>query len=89
VIVLRNFGHSWLAAALTTACRTPVKRQVLNRLPPSTLDLLAMTCCDDGALLHCSIEQCPNDPEMLILKTLTRLTALHSMGWTGFNSGQL
>lgn len=67
---------------------TSVEREVLGRSPPNTLEVLALTSCDDGTLLDTSVEPCPNNPEMLLIGTLKRTTALESIGWTGFDSGQ-
>lgn len=69
--------------------RSPAERDVLSRLPPNTLELLAMMGCDDGALLGTSIEKSPDDPNMLGIKTWTKTTALQSMNWMGFDSSQL
>lgn len=69
--------------------RTPVEREILSRLPPNTLEWLAIEGCDDGALVDVSMEKCTNDPEMVTINYSMRTTALQSMGWTGFNSAQL
>ena len=77
------------AMTLTVGFRTPVEREILSRLPPNTLELLAITGCDDGALLDTSVENCPDDPKMVRINTVKRTTALESIGWTGFDSYQL
>lgn len=84
ILPLRGF-----AMTLTIGFRTPVEREILSRLPPNTLELLAITGCDDGALLHTSVEECPDDPKMVQINTVTKTTALQSIGWTGFDSSQL
>lgn len=71
---------------LTTGNRTPLEREMLYRLPPGTLDMLAITGCDDGALLDYTIEKCPDDPEVTGISTRTRTTALQSLHWAGFDS---
>jgi hypothetical protein len=68
--------------------RTPIQREILKRLPPSTLQYLAITDCDDGAMLDTKIE--PSEIEgMVEVSELKMPTALESMGWTGFDSSQL
>jgi hypothetical protein len=66
-----------------------VERDVLRRLPPSTLDYLAITGCDDGAMGDSSVRPDPDDPTMVRVESMTRQTALESKGWVGFCSAQL
>jgi hypothetical protein len=61
----------------------------MSRLPPSTLELLALTACDDGAIADVSVEKDPDDPTMVRIGTMTKKTALDSMNWRGFQSSQL
>ena len=49
--------------------RIPNKREVLKRLPPAELEYLAMTTCDEGAMLPGGIHLDPNNPERYIVKT--------------------
>ena len=51
--------------------------------------MLAITACDDGAVVDVSAERDPDDPSMIRIKTLTRTTALESNEWAGFGSSQL
>lgn len=58
-------------------------------MPPSTLDYLAITDCDDGATRDVRVEEHPDDPTMVRVSSMVRQTALETRGWTGFNSTQL
>ena len=69
--------------------RTPIERSILGRLPPATLEFLAITGCDDGALEGANMREDPRDPDMVEIATMMRKTALESMGWAGFDSSQL
>ncbi|KAF2030461.1 hypothetical protein EK21DRAFT_111983 [Setomelanomma holmii] len=68
---------------------TPVEQAVLSRMPPGTLEYLAIVACDDGAIGDSSIVDNPDDPSMKIITTLQRRTALESLDWHGFHSSQL
>ena len=74
---------------LTVSSKTPTERSILSRLPPGTLELLAMTGCDDGALEDVSILEDPKYPGKVGISKMRRNTALESMGWAGFDSSQL
>jgi hypothetical protein len=69
--------------------RTPVERAILEIMPPGTLDLLALTDCDDGAMRDQKVEKDPNDPTIVRVEALVRQTALGTKGWTGFDSNQV
>lgn len=58
-------------------------------MPPGTLDYLAIRDCDDGATRDHEIENDPNDPTMVKIRYMRKVSALDSMGWTGFSSDQL
>jgi hypothetical protein len=58
-------------------------------MPPGTLEYLAITDCDDGAMKDHRFEKDPDDPTMVKISYLKRHTALDSMGWTGFSSDQI
>ncbi|KAI9802420.1 MAG: hypothetical protein M1825_002804 [Sarcosagium campestre] len=68
---------------------TPIEQDLLSRLPAGTLEYLAITACDDGAMEDVSVEEDPLDPNMIQIETMMDRTALDSMGWTGFHSSQL
>ena len=55
-------------------------------MPPGTLDYFALTDCDDGAMRGSKISEHPDDPTMVRVETMTRRSALETMGWTGFDS---
>jgi hypothetical protein len=74
---------------LTLSLRTPIEQEVLSRLPPGTLEYLAITACDDGAVIDVSIEKDAHDPTLVQINSMMRKTALDSMGWAGFRSSQL
>lgn len=80
VITLQMLHLHDFATTLTIGFRTPVEREILSRLPPNTLEWLAITGCDDGALLDTSVGKCPDDPKMMQINTVTRTTALQSIG---------
>ena len=69
--------------------RTPIEQALLKLMPPGTLDLLAITDCDDGARRDIKIEEDPDDPTMVRVSSMVRRTALETRGWTGFDSRQL
>ncbi|KAI9702182.1 MAG: hypothetical protein M1820_006264 [Bogoriella megaspora] len=68
---------------------SPLERQILSRMPQSTLTMLAMLGCDDGAMLNTSIEPCSDDPTKVRISQSHRNTALDSMHWQGFSSGDV
>lgn len=53
------------------------------------LDYLAMTSCDDGAVVDVSVRKCPDNPGMVKVSSLSRGTALEQSGWKGFSSDDL
>ncbi|KAJ4382545.1 hypothetical protein N0V86_001765 [Didymella sp. IMI 355093] len=67
---------------------TPIERELLKRMPPNTLEILAIQSCDDDALVGASVGQ-SDDPDMVTIKTMRRPRALDLMGWSGFQSSQL
>jgi hypothetical protein len=69
--------------------RTPIEQAILKLMPPATLDLLAITDCDDGAMRDMQIEEDPDDPAMVRVSSMVRRTALETEGWAGFDSSQL
>lgn len=74
---------------LTFYPRTNTEREILERLPPGTLDYLAITDCDDGAMKNFSIKNDPDDPTMVQISYMQKRTALDQIGWSGFSSDQL
>lgn len=68
--------------------RTPVERELLKRMPPNTLELLALYLCDNNPLVSTSIEP-SDDPKRVKIEVVRRPKALDSLGWTGFESSQL
>jgi hypothetical protein len=68
--------------------RTPVERELLERMPPNTLEWLAMQLCDDDALVSTDIKP-SGDPSMARIEVVKRSRALDLMGCTGFQSSQL
>ena len=76
------------AVMLTRECRTPVERELLERMPPNTLEILAIQSCDDNALVNASISP-SDDPDMVTIEMVMKPRALDSMGWIGFQSSQL
>ncbi|MDF2434919.1 MAG: hypothetical protein JWP44_4550 [Mucilaginibacter sp.] len=56
---------------------------------PGMLHLLAITSCDDGAIVDVSIRSCQDDPEMVEVTHLSRRTEMEQRGWTGFSSDSL
>jgi hypothetical protein len=53
------------------------------------LEYLAITSCDDGAVVDVSFGDCQDDPEKVEIRTLSRKTALEHSGWKGFSSNDL
>lgn len=71
------------------AHRTPMEKDILSRMPSGTLDFLAIRDCDDGATRGHRIETDPDNPDMVKITYERKVSALDSMGWTGFSSDQL
>lgn len=69
--------------------RTGEQLQVLNRMPPDYLEILAVTACDDGAMGDVTVEEDPDDPTMVIVSSMSQQSALDSMGWTGFEASDV
>jgi hypothetical protein len=62
---------------------------VLDLLPPSFIDILAVEESDYGARISRGVRKDPNDPTMIIIKEDRRIDTLEKMGWEGFSSQQL
>lgn len=73
---------------LTNENRTPVEREVLDRMPPIALEILAIQLCDDDGLIHSSVSP-SDDPDIMAIREVKRPRALDLMGWNGFQSSQL
>jgi hypothetical protein len=56
---------------------------------PWMLEYLAVTTCDDDALVDSSIRKSKDNPEMMVLSLVHRKTALEQRGWKGFSSDDL
>lgn len=69
--------------------RTSIERDILSRLPTDTLEYLAITACDDSAVGDVGVAQDPDNPNMVQVTTMRKVSALDSLGWAGFNSSQL
>ena len=69
--------------------RTPTERDILAPLPANTLEYLAITGCDDAALLKSSMRECPDDPTMIEITSWRQKSALDASGFEGFQSSQL
>lgn len=53
------------------------------------LDYLAITECDDGAIRDVQFSQNQDDPDMVTVSYLQKISQLEKMGWEGFSSDQL
>ena len=56
---------------------------------PGMLDYLAISSCDDGALVDVSIQKSEDTPGYVEIKSLYRRTAVDQRGWKGFSSNDL
>jgi hypothetical protein len=56
---------------------------------PWMLEYLAVTTCDDDALVDSYIRKSKDNPEMMVLSLVHRKTALEQRGWKGFSSDDL
>jgi len=59
--------------------RTPVELELLKRMSPDTLEMLAIESCDDNALVNSSVSP-SNDPNMVTIEMVRRPTALDAIG---------
>jgi hypothetical protein len=84
VATLHNAHYFWFMVRLTTVfmdSRSAIERDVLSRLPPNTLEMLAIMACDNGALLNTSIKPCLDNLEMMMISSSNRPKALdHQVG---------
>lgn len=69
--------------------RTPIEKAILKLMPPSTLEYLAITKCDDGATRDVRVEEDPDDPTMVRVSSMVRRTISETKAWTGLNSSHL
>lgn len=53
------------------------------------LDYLAISSCDDGALIDVSIQKSEDKPGYVKIESLYRRTAVDQRGWKGFSSDDL
>jgi hypothetical protein len=58
-------------------------------MPPSTLELLAISDCDDGALAHSGVRKDPSSPDMVLIEQLVQRKAIDTIGLSGFSIDQL
>lgn len=56
---------------------------------PGMLEYLAITACDDGAVVDSSIEKSKDRPEMTEISLVRRRTAMEQRGWKGFSTDDL
>jgi hypothetical protein len=56
---------------------------------PGMLEYLAITSCDDGALIDAALEESEDTPDHVMVKTVYRQTATDQIGWKGFSSDNL
>ncbi|KAL1876172.1 hypothetical protein VTK73DRAFT_9610 [Phialemonium thermophilum] len=67
---------------------TPNERERVKRVP-GLLDFLALSSCDDGALLDVALDRSPATPGFVSVETRWRPTAVEKRGWKGFSSNDL
>jgi hypothetical protein len=53
------------------------------------LEYLAVTTCDDDALVDLSVRESKDHPGMVNVSVVHRKTGLEQRGWKGFSSGDL
>jgi hypothetical protein len=53
------------------------------------LDYLAISSCDDGALIDVSVQESEDTPGYVKIKSRYRCTAVDQSGWKGFSSDDL
>jgi hypothetical protein len=56
---------------------------------PGMLEYLAVTSCDDGAVVDVSFRDSQVDSGKMEITRLCRKTALQQRGWKGFSSNDL
>jgi hypothetical protein len=56
---------------------------------PWMLEYLAITTCDDDALVDLSVRESKDHPGMVNVSVVHRKTGLEQRGWKGFSSGDL
>lgn len=61
---------------------------MLNEVP-GMLDYLAITACDDGAVIDVSVRNSEDSPDEVVITSLKRVAALDERGWKGFSSDDL
>lgn len=58
-------------------------------MAPGMLEYLAITACDDGAMVDSSVTEDPHEPTMVQINTMMKKTALDALDWAGFDSSHL
>ncbi|RHZ43196.1 nucleic acid/nucleotide deaminase domain-containing protein [Aspergillus thermomutatus] len=64
------------------------EREILKQMP-WMLEYLAITACDDDALVDASIRESKDHPGMAEVSVVHRKTAMEQRGWKGFSSNDL